>query len=254
MDAGGQKQFIDCEGSGGPTLVLVSGVWGSSTDWAAQVGIWRTRGRVCTYDRPGLGRSPARRGDQSVDSGMHARELHALLRAAGERGPIILVGHSYGGLIARSYLDLYPSEVAGLALLEAVPAGFQDIYPDYGLTLQDTSTSTVDLDRSSVATGGTAPLNGLPLVVLSADHPESSRPASVAALWTAQQDLLARASRNSLRLIAINSYHQLQVYAPRAVVAAVEALRTSVRTHRLLPGCGPQWAAVGATCFPRTGG
>jgi pimeloyl-ACP methyl ester carboxylesterase len=45
-------------------------------------------------------------------------ELHTLLEKAGERGPFVLVGHSYGGWIVRLYASTYPHDVAGLVFIE----------------------------------------------------------------------------------------------------------------------------------------
>ena len=52
--------------------------------------------------------------------------MHALLSAAGESGPYVLVGHSYGGLIVRLYASTYPKEVSGLVLVDALSEGLQD--------------------------------------------------------------------------------------------------------------------------------
>jgi pimeloyl-ACP methyl ester carboxylesterase len=250
VGAGGQRQWIRCAGSGGPTIVLVAGLTGWSRDWTAQVPAWRRAGRVCVYDRPGLGHSPARVGTRNIDSGVHARELRALLAAAGEHGPYLLVGHSYGGLIVRSFLDRYPGEVAGMLLLEAVPPGMSDLYSGYGHTFAEAGTR-IDLDASSRATGYLAPLPGLPLVVVTADHPESWAPTWVGRVWTRENDRAAAASRNSLRLVAVNAGHQLQHDSPRLVVASVELLRTTLRRHHLLPTCDSRWRTVRATCTPR---
>jgi pimeloyl-ACP methyl ester carboxylesterase len=48
-----------------------------------------------------------------------ARELHDLLEAAGTAPPFVLAGHSLGGLVARVFTQLYPSEVVGLALVDS---------------------------------------------------------------------------------------------------------------------------------------
>ena len=48
-----------------------------------------------------------------------AKDLHALLNAAAIRPPYILVGHSFGGTNMRVYNGLYPTEVAGMALVDA---------------------------------------------------------------------------------------------------------------------------------------
>ena len=55
-----------------------------------------------------------------------AADLHALLSAAKEPGPYVLVAHSWGGLIARFYASTYPDEVAGLVLLDAASEFLQD--------------------------------------------------------------------------------------------------------------------------------
>jgi pimeloyl-ACP methyl ester carboxylesterase len=48
-----------------------------------------------------------------------AADLHALLATAGIPGPYVLAGHSYGGLYVRAFVAQYPSEVAGLVLLDS---------------------------------------------------------------------------------------------------------------------------------------
>ena len=55
-----------------------------------------------------------RRGRRTI-----ARDLHALLTNAGERPPFVLVGHSVGGLYVVTYTTTFPSEVAGLVLVES---------------------------------------------------------------------------------------------------------------------------------------
>jgi pimeloyl-ACP methyl ester carboxylesterase len=74
------------------------------------------RVRVCTYDRLNVGRSDS-------DAGRHTgadsvRELHALLDAAAVPGPYLLVGFSFGGLLAIMYAGTYPDQVTGLVSLD----------------------------------------------------------------------------------------------------------------------------------------
>src|SRR5262249_14070858 len=45
-------------------------------------------------------------------------ELHDALQKLGERGPYILVGHSFGGGVVRNYAAMYPAEVAGMVLAD----------------------------------------------------------------------------------------------------------------------------------------
>lgn len=235
VEAAGQTQWIDCRGSGGPTMVMIAGLDGSSRDWDPMIGSLRRQGRTCTYDRPGLGQSPGRAGELQVDAGSHATELHELLTAAGEEGPFLVVGHSYGGLIARSLQNLFPESVAGMVLLDPVPAGFDHLYPGYGSSFVEASPqTTIDLDRSSEASGGAAALVGTPLIVLAAGKPRSWTGKEEWRLWHQAQADTAAASSNSLHLVAAGATHQLQSTATELATDSVLALRASLRQHRIL--------------------
>ena len=80
--------------------------------------------QVYTYDRAGYGWSdpgPRPRTSQQV-----VAELRTLLQKAQVKPPYILVGHSWGGLNVRLYASLYPDEVAGLVLMDALN---MDLFP-----------------------------------------------------------------------------------------------------------------------------
>ena len=118
VDVRGHEMFIACLGSGSPTVVYLHGMGGTAvggTDIAKRLG---DRNRVCTYDRPnGLGISEMRDGPLTGKDSV--ADLHALLAAAGERGPYVLLGASHGGLIASMYAGTYPDEVVGMVLLDS---------------------------------------------------------------------------------------------------------------------------------------
>lgn len=118
----GRRLHLRCVGQGGPTVVLEAGGGNPALlSFPVQDRVARIT-RVCSYDRAGLGWSdPAPDGRSFED---RARELHALLAAAGERGPYVLVGESLGGLVARSFTRLYPDEVAGVVLVDAAEEQF----------------------------------------------------------------------------------------------------------------------------------
>jgi pimeloyl-ACP methyl ester carboxylesterase len=101
---------------GEPTVVLETGLGSMSSAWGWIQPEVAKFARVVSYDRAGLGWSDA---DPRPESGERdARRLHALLVAAGVKGPYLLVGHSMGGLLVRVFNDLYPGEVAGMVLLD----------------------------------------------------------------------------------------------------------------------------------------
>ena len=116
-DVGGHRLHLDCTGSGGPTVVLMSGLGGFSASWARITPAVADTTRVCAYDRAGQGWSEDAADPQ--DGVAAAADLHRLLDAAGEDGPFVVVGHSVGGDHAMVYADRYPEEVAGMVLLDA---------------------------------------------------------------------------------------------------------------------------------------
>ncbi len=138
VDIGGSREmYLKCRGKGSPTVVLVAGLKGSAEDWSnadksaptvfPEVAKFT---RICAYDRPGtpVGEKPSRSDPvpQPTTAGDAVDDLHALLSVAGEVGPIVLVGHSYGGLVARLYASTYPEDVCGLVLVDALTEGLRD--------------------------------------------------------------------------------------------------------------------------------
>ena len=116
-DVGGYRLHLTCTGSGGPTVVLQSGLGEMSANWARIVPLVSRTGRVCAYDRAGQGWSED--APHLQDGVQAADDLHTLLRRAGENGPYVLVGHSIGGDHAMTYAARYPEQVAGMVLLDA---------------------------------------------------------------------------------------------------------------------------------------
>ena len=120
IDVGGHELYLSCAGSGSPTVVLEPGAGATSAQmgWIAPAVARSTR--VCVYDRAGRGWSePA---DTPQDGAQIATDLHTLLHRAGESGPYVLAGHSFGGLYVRAFAAHYPDEVAGLVLVDATAA------------------------------------------------------------------------------------------------------------------------------------
>ncbi|MCE7002962.1 alpha/beta hydrolase [Kibdelosporangium philippinense] len=80
------------------------------------------------YDRAGTGWSdPAAPPRNATEPTL---ELRNLLKAAKIDGPYILVGHSLGGAYARRYAQLFPAEIAGLLLLEALHEDWDNYLPE----------------------------------------------------------------------------------------------------------------------------
>src|SRR5262245_63726652 len=135
-----RKMYLECNGTGSPSVVLISGTRGAHDDWTDLIDSKNPAGamkpgeaavfprvskftRVCAYDRPGTTRNDNTVTDstpvlQPTTAQQGVVDLHALVNAAKEPRPYVLVGHSWGGLIARLFASTYPDEVAGLVLVD----------------------------------------------------------------------------------------------------------------------------------------
>lgn len=109
---------VHCSGKGSPTVVIENGFDEFSTDWVLVQEKIAKFTRVCTYDRPGYAWSAPGPKPRTYDQ--INLDLHEALKAAGERGPLVLAGHSFGGPVIWNYTKRYPNEVSGLVFAEAV--------------------------------------------------------------------------------------------------------------------------------------
>ena len=122
VDVGGRRLHILCKGAGpGPTVIIEQGAASPSVIWWPIQNQVSAYARVCTYDRAGYQWSDPGPAGQSLTD--RAADLHRLLKAADVRGPYILVAHSYGGLISRVFAQDYPSDVAGMVLVDTPEEG-----------------------------------------------------------------------------------------------------------------------------------
>ena len=118
VDVGGYRLKLNCTGTGSPTVILEAGFGDVSTEWRTVQPAIAKFSRVCSYDRAGYGGSD--QGPIPRTSLRIATELHVLLKNAGEMPPYVLVGSSFGGYNVRVFNGLYPNEVMGIVLADAV--------------------------------------------------------------------------------------------------------------------------------------
>ena len=129
IDVGDHRLYLSCTGSGEPTVILEPGLGGTSAAWGWIAPTVAAHTRVCVYDRAGRGRSDPSPDPQDGDQ--IATDLHTLLERAGVTGPLVMVGHSLGGLYVLDYAARYPQQVAGMVLLDATPPTAFTSLPDY---------------------------------------------------------------------------------------------------------------------------
>jgi len=139
---GGRTIYLDCRGSGAPTVILEAGLGGGADGWGSVLDGIAGMTRVCAWDRPGIGRSPSRGVHSGADA---AADLHAALAAAGEAGPFVVVAHSLGGMYARLFATTEPGTVTAFVMLDIYEPDL-DMASDPALSADQRATLRRNLD------------------------------------------------------------------------------------------------------------
>jgi pimeloyl-ACP methyl ester carboxylesterase len=130
VDIGPYSLHLYCAGdpSAEPVVVVSPGSNSSVAQWPlVQSGVAEFT-RICIYDRFGSGWSFGTPHGQTYQE--ESQDVHNLLQKAGIPGPYLLVGHSMGGAVMQVYASMYPEDVAGLVMVEAVTRGMDARYPE----------------------------------------------------------------------------------------------------------------------------
>jgi pimeloyl-ACP methyl ester carboxylesterase len=266
---GGRRAlYLECEGSGNPTVILEAGFPGTSENWSdVQPALGRAT-RTCSYDRAGLGSSPPIPGVHTAAD--EISDLKRLLDHAGIPPPYVLVGHSYGGLLMRLFAHAHPQLTAGIVLVDAMGHNQDQRF----LRILDTQPASVrqqlqsavsnpissglDMYAGEALDARVTKLGDVPLVVITRGRNVDlgvSLPASlqrpVTHLWAIMQHELAGLSVDSVHVTALRSGHFVQSSPdgqPDVVIAAVLAVVHAARTHAHLPACSRLFGSPAARC------
>jgi pimeloyl-ACP methyl ester carboxylesterase len=260
VDVGGHRLHLYCTGWGRPTVILEAGFPGSSLDWTLVQPKLAKSTRVCAYDRAGYGWSEP--GPRLRTSLRITDELYALLGRAGVFGPYVLVGHSFGGLHVRLYASRFPTQVAGVVLVDAAAEGVvRRRPPRVDKLLWCEVEIWLGLERLEQALGLGRDAPRLPPTVAPAATARATRPATCQAAhdeasvraeslwevrqaadlgskplvvvtrgrdlnpqWRAGQAALLRLSTRSSQVVAAGSGHYVQLDQPEVVVEAVRTV------------------------------
>lgn len=259
-------------GRGSPAVVIEPALGGDAIAWqpiAEEIGEQTT---VITYNRVPYGSSsPAVDGRTPRDV---ARDLHGVLRGLEISPPLVLVGHSVGGIYVRNYAATHPADVAGMVLVESshvdqrratrgkTPWNWQlmDLLA-IPATLAASSRARKGGDRRSLirefrsfrkltaADRALSPgdLGARPLIVVTRARDDTSSDRGFWPVWHELHEDLARLSSNSRHIVSKHPGHDLNEGDPQLILSAIGQVVTSVRTS------APLGAIVSPDGLARTG-
>lgn len=113
----GRRYEYLLRGTGAPNVVLINGSGGPILGWHKIIERLAEHATVFAYNRDGIGKSS--KADQPQTAQYAVEVLRTLLLACRLAPPYLLVGHSFGGLIANLFARTYPAEVCGAVFLDA---------------------------------------------------------------------------------------------------------------------------------------
>lgn len=238
----GGRMHLRCVGQGDTTVLLLAGWGGDGDAWGAIEPPVAEHARVCSYARFGTGTSDPPASTQTFAT--QARDLYALLTEAGEPGPYVLLGHSFGGAEAVTFAAAYPDEVVGLMLLDASPTDWPatvcsvPAWPDGCAVMRDPTRDPERLDVfaafDEVAT--ITSLGELPMTVVTAAHRSDPGPSPAEyerldAVWADGVERWAALSPASTVVTVEDTGHDIHLDQPQLVVDTLLELipRTDAR-------------------------
>jgi pimeloyl-ACP methyl ester carboxylesterase len=280
VDIGGGRQiWASCRGQGSPTVVLVSGHGNGAEDWSLILDpddpVHDTPGddvsagmgtivasddavypsvsrftRVCTYDRSDIRFTgevtTPRPQPHTVD--LDVEDLRALLAAIGETEPVVIVAHSYGGLITTLYTREHPESVAGLVMVDTVSEVMADLVTPGALDWwNEVNAETNEVVREGVLIkdafdriNADPPMPQLPAIVLVADKPfrtDLVPPELLEGEHTTFDDWVAMVIQlgenlGATTITETHSGHNIYMYNPQLVIDSIQQIVDDVRAAR----------------------
>lgn len=246
---GGHRVHLYCEGQGPATVLLLHGTPRFSFHFAL---VWpkvAEFARVCVYDRAGDAWSEPASGQPTA--AIFVDELDRVVNHLSPRRPVVLAGHSIGGVLARAYYARHPARVSAMVLIDTLPltatskppavwpkatldppfdqlpARFQaahlwatDKWYEYAAAVESAQAEQYQADLFDWA--GRARRARLPVWFLSRSGSEA---------WVEKQRQMAAQWTRSTFVQVEHSGHDIELDQPDAVVAAIRAAVASAAAH-----------------------
>lgn len=255
VEVGRHRIEANVFGSGSPVVVIEPALGGDAAAWRPLAEELAGLTTVVTYNRAPYGASSAATDGRTPRD--VARDLHGVLRGLGIRGPLILVGHSIGGIYMRAYAAAHREEVAGMVLVDSSHENqrratrgktpwkwrLMDFFAIPAI-LAGSSQARRNGDRRSLIRELRAfrkltaadrmlfpgDLGAMPLIVLTRARDVSINDHGFWPVWKELHEDLARLSSNSRHVISRSPDHYLNTGDPQAILDAIRQVVRSART------------------------
>jgi pimeloyl-ACP methyl ester carboxylesterase len=248
---GANQLAWECRGEGSKTVVLIAGM--GLDAHATYKNTFRNFAlpgyQVCLYDRAGVGKSTPQSAARPLRA--LADELDGLIRQRGWRD-VVLVSHSFGGLVARAYAQAHPDVVKGIVFVDSVheswyaamqramsPEGWRTM--DMVITWERDKNSHEDFVEAIQALGKPAKRLDLPVTVLSRGLPYTNiRQAKMSyddvdafnTTWDAAQFELAKVADDMRHVRMRYAAHQFDEQDPWLVLDEIGLLVKRVEARK----------------------
>jgi len=241
VSIGNHSLHVVTMGHGENTVIIEAGYMGELDDWRTFAKYISTFSKVVIYSRAGYGKSSPSPTPNTLNDSVE--DLRMLIKMSRLKGPFIMVGHSYGGLIVRKFAEIYPAHVKGLVFVEPASENYfkrlREIDPirieaSRKRMFERLSGNKLEEYKLMMANYYDTPLNALeiasfpdvPVVILTAAKKRSSKSLAntpeARQSWREEHSKLFSKFSYGSHIVTQNSGHFIQVDEPELIADAVK--------------------------------
>jgi pimeloyl-ACP methyl ester carboxylesterase len=243
VSVGNHSLHVVTMGHGENTVIIEAGYMGELADWQAFANSIATFSKVVIYSRAGYGKSnPSLTPNTLNDS---VEDLRMLIKMSKLKGPFIIVGHSYGGLIVRKFAELHPTHVKGLVFVEPASESYfkalREIDPNRteasrkrmfgrlsGNKLEEYKLMMANYYDTPLDIIEVISLPDVPVVVLTAAKKRNSKSLAntpeARKAWREEHNKLFRKFSQGSHTVTTNSSHFIQIDEPQLITDAIKTV------------------------------